>query len=228
MVVSFSDLDPFTIARIAAVNFSRGPTGRRTMFRKLRRVSKAFRLAIGQYSLLMLEDSIQNACLFGHTDRVQAFLSADTALAGDARCLHHASIAAHVDVMKLLLEQGANPSWMVRHQFPLMCAARANSVEALELLIDNGADVAQADLVSHRTALHIAVMHSSIECIQVLLERGADPFALDSWGRAPFEFARTRKVLAVLPRRVPLREQWLAAVVAHRRRTASPLRPLIP
>ncbi|XP_062979899.1 ankyrin repeat and SOCS box protein 3 [Elgaria multicarinata webbii] len=81
----------------------------------------------------------------------------------------------HIDVIKLLLQHGANingphcwSEWNSLHQ-----AAYQGYPEILKLLLDNGADIESLDDF-RVTPLFIAVQYGKVECVRVLLSYGAN------------------------------------------------------
>jgi ankyrin repeat protein len=85
----------------------------------------------------------------------------------------------------LIKEYGVNAPDSRRHT-PLMIAAAFGSVEAVESLLDAGADVKAAN-ISGLTALHLAV--SDIRKVRLLVNRGADVNAKTQMGRTPLMVA---------------------------------------
>ena len=75
--------------------------------------------------------------------------------------------------------------WM---RTPLHFAARDGYSKAVQLLIDNGADVNCLD-GDQATPLHEAAKNDHVETARMLLERGADINARQKWGVAPIHAA---------------------------------------
>jgi ankyrin repeat protein len=94
--------------------------------------------------------------------------------------LHYASTRG---VVEALLAAGADVN--ARHvpwaRTPLLDAAMHGFREAVEALLDHGADL-QAKNCSHFTALHWAAWGGHTEVVKVLLARGADPYYQDDSG----------------------------------------------
>jgi len=112
-----------------------------------------------------------------------------------------AATTSDVPLMKMLLEHGADPNiWTQNHTTPLMAAAGLNwtdisslgtedqSIEALQLLIDRGADVnAFNDL--GETALHGAAQRGADRIVQFLADHGATLDAKNRRGRTAMDEA---------------------------------------
>lgn len=67
---------------------------------------------------------------------------------------------------------------------PLINAALENDVEEIKILLENGADINEADL-DGSTPLHLAVYYSSYDAAEFLLQEGADPNTVDQYDSTP-------------------------------------------
>lgn len=77
-------------------------------------------------------------------------------------------------------------------QFALVLAALNGKAEAVQWMIEAGADVNRpsADLYAHGTPLHHAVCSGSLTTVRALVEAGADPGKTDSaWNGTPLGWA---------------------------------------
>jgi hypothetical protein len=77
-------------------------------------------------------------------------------------------------------------------QFAMVLAALNGKVEAVQWMIEAGADVNRpsADLYAHGTPLHHAVCSGSLATVRVLIAAGADPNKEDSaWNGTPLGWA---------------------------------------
>src|SRR5437762_1927372 len=91
--------------------------------------------------------------------------------------LSHAVKQGHIDVCRLLLENGANPNSTSEMWSPaLISAVDRGSLELVELLLDHKAAVDQVDTSSHSkpTALSLAAERGLKDITDCLIRRGAD------------------------------------------------------
>ena len=104
--------------------------------------------------------------------------------------LHAAATQGHDDLVKTLLEQGADPDRPSPGGEPILLSYLRGGLGTRAIgMIAKGADVKAKD--SHgRTALHLAVEKGLDEAVSALLNRGADPNAADKNGRTAFDVAR--------------------------------------
>ncbi len=81
----------------------------------------------------------------------------------------------HVDVVKVLLENGADiQAQRVYEGTPLHDAARKGFVHIAELLLSHAADINSKEEDQRRTPLHRAVAANKLRMVQYLLSSGAD------------------------------------------------------
>ncbi|KAM3195765.1 hypothetical protein ACQJBY_071748 [Aegilops geniculata] len=106
----------------------------------------------------------------------------------------YAALAGKVQVMRYLLDHGADPAVHGDNgSTPLHYAAEEGHCEAVRLLLSKGVPV---DPVDHRGApLHLAVAKHRVEVVKVLLEHGADPNKLVNHILTPLLMAVIRKSL---------------------------------
>ena len=152
---------------------------------------------------LLAEDpelDVFEAAAVGRTDRVRELVDADPSLPAawspdGFQALHLAAFFGHADTTVLLLEHGADPSVVSRHDFikvtPLHSAVAREGGEDLatvQALLAAGAPVNAAVEGGH-TPLHSAASNGNEPIIEALLENGADPDAATDDGKTPLDLA---------------------------------------
>ncbi|CAM0949106.1 unnamed protein product [Alopecurus aequalis] len=135
---------------------------------------------------------LHNAAEGGHCEAVKLLLSKGVPVDPiDHRGapLQVAIAQAHVEIVKVLLEHGADPNKMV-NQFlsPLLMAIIGKSLKCVKLLIEAGADL-NARGNSGPTPLTQAVDDGFTDFVKLLLEAGADPNIPSEHGASPVEIA---------------------------------------
>ncbi|MBW3521211.1 MULTISPECIES: ankyrin repeat domain-containing protein [unclassified Chryseobacterium] len=98
----------------------------------------------------------------------------------DGTPLNHAINRGRNEIVKYLVERGANVNALYEgHYSPLMSAVGNNNVEMVKLLLENGADVNLKDKYGNR-ALWKAILNYNLQIVKLLVEAGADPFKADN------------------------------------------------
>jgi uncharacterized protein len=114
-----------------------------------------------------------------------------------------AALSGDIEVMRLLLESGANPNIATTQGTTALMAAaginwipgqtfshpEAEYVEAVKLCLDRGADVNAHNSLG-LTAMHGAANRGWESVMQVLADHGAKPDVKDNEGRTPMTFAK--------------------------------------
>ena len=118
-------------------------------------------------------------------------------LTREVSAIHMAVYNARLYTIRLLLDRGAHvdartyPDDMT----PLMVAASEGSMEAVELLIEGGAEIDAVD-IDKETALHAAARKGNANIVQLCLDRGLNVSHMaGSHGSLPYECGRTRCTL---------------------------------
>ena len=102
------------------------------------------------------------------------FLPGGTGIKDRERPLTAASGQGHVEVVRLLLEAGADKNLADNDgSTALMCAALWEKVEVMRLLLEAGADMNMAD-IDGNTALMHAAGEGNHGALRLLVEAGAD------------------------------------------------------
>ena len=100
--------------------------------------------------------------------------------------LHYAAENGHLDVVTLLVANGANIdiTTSIRGETPLFWAVRNGFSAIVELLVDHGADINAVD-TNTRTPLHMAMQSYYLKVVQLLLGKGARVNAKTTAGIRP-------------------------------------------
>lgn len=108
--------------------------------------------------------------------------------------LHFASNSGHIEIVSLLLENGANINEQAgeNESTPLGKAIHGKSYEVARYLLDRGANVETVFKLGFR-ALHLAVASKKPELIILLLNRGANINCQDDLGNTPLHMAASDK-----------------------------------
>ncbi|KAI1714077.1 ankyrin repeats (3 copies) domain-containing protein [Ditylenchus destructor] len=134
----------------------------------------------------------------------------------DATALYYACSNGHLDIVKLLVENGADieqkgPGVRVKWQTgtPLMAACWGQHAEVVEYLLSVGARINRKSLQG-TTALHDAVENGDHHLVSLLLKAGATQ-QKDRWGCTPLRgaaFAAHGHLFSLLLNNVSAQEEW--------------------
>ncbi|KAI0526531.1 hypothetical protein F5B22DRAFT_632999 [Xylaria bambusicola] len=105
----------------------------------------------------------------------------------DSRPLSLAAEHKHTEILKLLLDRGANTE-----PGTLSFAISCGHTNAIQLLLDRGADIESKDRFGF-TPLFWAVIQRRLEIVKLLLHRGANFRAMDNAGDTPMSLAMRYK-----------------------------------
>jgi len=134
------------------------------------------------------------AAFKGDLARIKALLGKGTDINVQDRvgrtALHLAALHERVDVVRILLEAGAEVDVTdLRYGFrPLHFAARKGNVGACELLIKYGSDI-DAQSLQGETALHLAAINVHPAVVTILLKYLARADICDSNNKTPLQYA---------------------------------------
>ena len=107
----------------------------------------------------------------------------DDRLDGGETALQKALLAGRVDIMKLLIDHGADPDASnIPGRTALHTASKYGELEMAELLINSGAKANASDCTG-RTALHTASKYGELEMAELLINSGAKADASDCMDR---------------------------------------------
>ena len=103
-----------------------------------------------------------------------------------AYALHAASEEGHVNIVRILLENGADVDLEDRQgRTCLMLAVQAEKLRVVQFLIDHGVSVRRKNSLNGRTALHYAVFSHRVDVVSILIKYGADVDVTDDEGLTP-------------------------------------------
>ena len=115
--------------------------------------------------------------------------------------LHAASYFGNVEIVRLLLDQGADPEATAKgdmgskplHQVSYgKYRSPVDGVRVARLLLEHGADV-NTRRNGRWTPLHIASWSGKLEIVQVLIDHSAEVDAVDDFGKTPLHFVSQGK-----------------------------------
>lgn len=110
---------------------------------------------------------------FTHKKALEKFNSMNSIYHPKPDVLYAASRRGATELIRLLLENGADANAQGRYDFPLHVASRHGHIETVQLLLENGADV-NAETGHSGTALTAASRGGHFEIVQLLLNNGAE------------------------------------------------------
>jgi len=139
---------------------------------------------------LYLPEEIHEFARKGDLDSVKALIEKNPELVDakdkDGRTpLHWACRGVHLDVVKYIVENGADVNAEDNNKIvPLHSLAARNSAKAIAVLADKGADIDAKDYGGN-TALHYAAMSDAADAVEILLAAGADIENREDYSRTP-------------------------------------------
>ena len=108
-----------------------------------------------------------------------------------SRPMHLAADANSIEVLRLLVKSGADIESTDGLGRRPLCRAAAVQPEAVEVLLDSGAEIEAREEVLQRTPLIIAAYNGCLGCAKHLLRRGAEINVRDERGRTALWYAAT-------------------------------------
>ena len=130
----------------------------------------------------------------GDIDAVRAYISAG----GDVNAIDKAPVYTsaiiqaaeygHAEIVRLLIEHGADVNATKTGATALMLAAAKGRAEIVNMLLEAGADIAHKDY-TNKQALHYAAQFGRTDIARALIDTGADIEAVDRKGSTALMFA---------------------------------------
>jgi len=151
-----------------------------------------------------LEEELVEAARSGQLAEVEDLLAQGAPvnsreLFGGGTALHEATENGHEDVVLCLLQHGARADECDYAGFrPLHVACDCGCIEAVRVLLDNGAALDARSRHCLYQPLHLACLNGHEDVARLLLERGADLRASNSHGSEPLHVAAYEGHLAVV------------------------------
>jgi ankyrin repeat protein len=106
----------------------------------------------------------------------------------DGKLLFEACSSGYLTIVKLLLENGANPNPKLENEWsPLRLACFGGNKDIAELLLLHGADI--NDDVDQETLLFVAIGNGHFGLVELLIEHGADVYTCNHFGASQLEVA---------------------------------------
>ncbi len=134
-------------------------------------------------------------CFEGDVEGVRKALEADDKLwlhyknKEGSTALFLATGPGHLEIVKLLVEAGANLNTICKNITPLMLASRRGRTEIVKYLLEKGASVLIKAPIGDSTALHEACEFGHLEIAKLLIDKGADVYAEDEAHQQPLSRA---------------------------------------
>jgi len=111
----------------------------------------------------------------GHLALMERLMGMGLSIAGSKEILMEAAEGGSVEVVKFLMEKGADPNEKGTHGgTPLHEAARKGHIEVVKLLLDAGASASAKEEYTGAVPLMRAVDAENLECVKVILENAKD------------------------------------------------------
>uniref|UniRef100_A0A0C3TZS3 Uncharacterized protein n=1 Tax=Guillardia theta (strain CCMP2712) TaxID=905079 RepID=A0A0C3TZS3_GUITC len=114
--------------------------------------------------------------------------------------MHMAAWAGHADVVRKLLEVGADPNAHAMDDMTcLHFACQKGSVACISILIEHQADLEALDRKKKNTPLHMACEKGHIEIVKLLVEAGSNLKAKNKFHKTPFDASANEETRMALP-----------------------------
>lgn len=111
-----------------------------------------------------------------------------------------ASFFGNTEIVKILVDHGANPNMASNNQFkvtPLHSACAVSNYDIAEILIENGADV-NVKQMQNVTPLHSAAHNGQTKLVKLLIDNGAEIDSKMDNGQTPLFMAEEKEYKEVI------------------------------
>jgi ankyrin repeat protein len=137
------------------------------------------------------KDALAYASASGATQIVQLLLKQNSSAGQPSQAIIEAAESGNVEMVKLLVSQGANVNGRDKEgRTALYCASLNGHPEVVRILLKNGADPNISD-DQHKAPLHCVGWCGNLEIARLLIKAGADLNAGNAYGMTPTFFAST-------------------------------------
>lgn len=159
---------------------------RRALSIQIQRYSQGYRAEYWEPDEVNSHNAFHWACSHGLQTAMCIILDSedidiDAATYMGTTALIRAASSGHLDLVKLLMSRGADPTKANWYGTVLHCAAEAGQCESISFLLDSGMNIDLRDTFG-RTPLHCASNQRHVLAMELLLDMGADPNARDKAG----------------------------------------------
>lgn len=119
---------------------------------------------------------IQYAAFSGRVQMVEKFIAAGSPLDHHVRApLEFAAQQSQWEIIKLLIDKGADPNYKSSGDSPLHAASKAGQLDLVKQLIEAGAEINDLSYKGHDDSpLTYAIKNGHLDVVKYLIEQGAD------------------------------------------------------
>ena len=91
----------------------------------------------------------------------------------------------NIDKLKKMLESGENIHCRDEHGYTLLHTATGSTVEMLDYIVSQGADIRDRCTIGGTTAIHSAARYYNLDTLKYLVSKGLNANVIDDLGRTP-------------------------------------------